>query len=246
MMETLEGKVAWVTGGSRGIGAETAKLLARRGASLVVGYGNARDEAEAVANAIARSGGRAVISGGDVRKSETADAAVSAAIDNFGRLDILVTAAGVNHWSKLEGISGEDVTAVMDVNVGGTLQAIRAAAARMTDGGSIVTLSSRFAQNVQPGVALYAASKAAVIALTEGFAKELGGRGIRVNSVAPGLTETDMTRKAIAERGDAVAAQTSLGRVGQPEDIARVIAMLVSEDARWVTGRTIRADGGIV
>ena len=231
-METLDGKVAWITGGSRGIGAETAKLLARRGASVVVGYGNARDEAQSVADAIARAGGRAVISGGDVRKSETADAAVSAAIDNFGRLDILVTAAGVNHWSKLEGISGEDVTAVMDVNVGGTLQAIRAAAARMTDGGSIVTL--------------YAASKAAVIALTEGFAKELGGRGIRVNSVAPGLTETDMTRQAIAERGDAVAAQTPLGRVGQPEDIARVIAMLVSEDARWVTGRTIRADGGIV
>ncbi len=245
-METLDGKVAWITGASRGIGAETAKLLAQRGAAVVIGYGSARDEAQSVADVISRAGGRAVISGGDVRKSETAEAAVNAAIDSFGRLDILVTAAGVNHWGKLEGISGEDVTAVMDVNVGGTLLAISAAAARMAEGGSIVTLSSRFAQNVQPGFALYAASKAAVIALTEGFAKELGARGIRVNSVAPGLTETDMTRQAVAERGDAVAAQTPLGRVGQPEDIARVIAMLVSEDARWVTGRTIRADGGIV
>lgn len=187
-----------------------------------------------------------MISGGDVRKGETADAAVNVAIKNFGRIDILVTAAGVNHWSALPGISAEDVTAVMDVNVGGTLLAIRSAAAKMAEGGSIVTLSSRLAQNAQPGFALYAASKAAVIALTEGFAKELGGRGIRINSVAPGLIETEMTRQAVAERGAAVAAQTPLGRVGQPEDIARVIAMLVSEDARWITGRTIRADGGIV
>lgn len=245
-METLDGKVACITGASRGIGAETARLIARRGAAVVIGYGSARDEAQSVADAITSAGGRAVISGGDVRKSETAEAAVNAAIENFGQLDILVTAAGVNHWSRLDGISGEDVTAVMDVNVGGTLLAIRAAAARMSEGGSIVTLSSRFAQNAQPGFSLYAASKAAVIALTEGFAKELGERGIRVNSVAPGLIETDMTRQAVAERGDAVAAQTPLGRIGQPEDVARVIAMLASEDARWVTGRTIRADGGIV
>lgn len=245
-METLNGQVAWITGASRGIGAETARLLASRGAAVVIGYGTAQADAQNVADTIVASGGRAVISGGDLRKRETAEAAVKAALENFGKLDILVTAAGVNHWGGLEQITEKDVTDVMDVNLRGTLLSIQAAVPSMGEGARIVTISSRLAQNPQAGSALYSASKAAVIAMTESFAKELGPRCIRVNSVAPGLVETDMTREAVAERGAAVAAQTPLGRIGQPADIAGAIAMLVSPDSGWITGRTLRADGGIV
>ncbi|MWB78306.1 glucose 1-dehydrogenase [Pseudooceanicola sp. 216_PA32_1] len=244
-MQTLNGQVAWVTGASRGIGAQTARLLASRGAAIVVGYGNAQAEARTVAESIIAAGGRAVISGGDLRQRETAEAAVRAALDNFGRLDILVTAAGVNHWGGVEQITEEEVSDVIEVNLLGTLLSIQAAVPGMSDGARIVTVSSRLAQNPQAGSALYSASKAAVIALTESCAKELGPRGIRVNSVAPGLVETDMTREAVAARGASVAQQTPFGRIGQPEDIARAIAMLVSQDAQWITGRTLRADGGL-
>ena len=244
-MQTLNGQVAWVTGASRGIGAQTARLLASRGAVIVVGYGNAQAEARTVAESIIAAGGRAVISGGDLRQRETAEAAVRAALDNFGRLDILVTAAGVNHWGGVEQITEEEVSDVIEVNLLGTLLSIQAAVPGMSDGARIVTVSSRLAQNPQAGSALYSASKAAVIALTESCAKELGPRGIRVNSVAPGLVETDMTREAVAARGASVAQQTPFGRIGQPEDIARAIAMLVSQDAQWITGRTLRADGGL-
>lgn len=247
MTGALDGKVAFVTGASRGIGAETARLLASRGASVVVGYGAAADEANAVAEEIRRAGGRAEVSGGDVRDAATAEAGVAAALEAFGRLDILVTAAGIASYLPLGEIDEAHYRDVFDVNVLGTIHAIRAAAPHLASpGGRIVTLASRRAANPDPGTAVYSGSKAAVVAMTEAFAKELGPRGITVNAVSPGLIETDMTRDAVASRGEAAAAATPLGRIGQPGDVAAVIAFLASDDARWVTGRVIRADGGIV
>ena len=247
MTGALDGKVALITGGSRGIGAAVARLLASRGAAVVIGYGRAADDAEAVAAAIRASGGRATISGGDIRLPATAAAGVATARDRFGRLDILVTAAGISGRHVLAEIGEADYREIYDTNVLGTLLAIQAAAPHLTaPGGRIVTIASRIAVNPQPGTALYAGTKAAVVAMTETFAKELGPRGITVNSVAPGLIETEMTREAVASRGAAVAADTPLGRIGQPEDVAGVVAFFASDDARWVTGRMLRADGGIV
>lgn len=246
-MGQFDGKVALVTGGSRGIGAECARLLAARGAAVVVGYGQSAGEAESVASAIRDAGGRAEISGGDARDPATGSSAVAKAMETFGRLDILITCAGVTGYARLEDIDVEMFRTVYDINVLGTLLMVQAAVPQMTSpGGRIVTLSSRFAENPLAGNAAYSASKAAVIAMTETFARELGPRGITVNSVAPGLIETDMTRETVATRGEAVAAQTPLGRVGQPGDVAGVVAFFASDDARWVTGRTVRTDGGIV
>jgi 3-oxoacyl-[acyl-carrier protein] reductase len=246
-MGQFDGKVALVTGGSRGIGAECARLLAMRGASVIVGYGQAAGEAEAVASVIRDTGGRAATSGGDARDPATGKAAVAKALETFGGLDILVTSAGVLGNAPLEDIDAEMFRTVYEINVLGTLLTIQAAVPHMTSpGGRIVTFSSRFAVNPPAGNAAYSASKAAVIAMTETFAKELGPRGITVNAVAPGLIETDMTREIVAARGEAMAAQTPLGRIGLPGDVAGVVAFLASDDARWVTGRTVRADGGIV
>jgi 3-oxoacyl-[acyl-carrier protein] reductase len=246
-MTSLEGKVAYVTGGSRGIGAATSRLLAARGAAVVIGYGTGADQAEALAQDIRSTGGRAAISGGNVTQKTTAEAGVAKALASFGRLDILVAAAGTSSQGMLADLTEDAYRAAFDTNVLGTLWAIQAAAPHLASpGGRIVTLSSRLAQNPFAGGAIYAGTKAAVIAMTESFAKELGSRGITVNSVAPGMIETDMTREAVAARGAAVAAQTPLGRIGQPEDVAAVVAFLASDDARWVTGRTIRTDGGIV
>jgi 3-oxoacyl-[acyl-carrier protein] reductase len=246
-METLDGKVAVITGGSRGIGAATARLLARRGAAVVIVYATSEGPARALADEIAAAGGKARISGGDVRDPATSAAAVRAALDAFGGLDILVTAAGVGSQGALGEITEARYREVFDINLLGTLLPIQAAAPHLTaPGGRIVTISSRLAQNPFPGSALYAGAKAAVLAMTEALARELGPRGITVNTVLPGMIETAMTREAVAERGAAVAAQTPLGRIGQPEDVARAIAFFASEDSRWVTGRAMRVDGGIV
>lgn len=246
-MGQLDGKVALVTGGSRGIGAEACRVLASRGAAVVIVYNSAAEQAEALASEIHGAGGRAVISGGDVRDKETADKAVAKAADAFGRLDILVTSAGISGRETLEKITVERYRALYDINVLGTLHFIQAAVPHMTaPGGRIVTVSSRLAMSPQVGAALYSGTKAAIVAMTKVFAKELGPRGINVNSVAPGLVETDLTVKSVAERGAATIAQTPLGRIGKPADVAGVIAFLASDDALFVTGRTIRVDGGIV
>lgn len=247
MAGQLNGKVALVTGGSQGIGAATARLLASRGAAVVVGYSRSADAAVAVADAILAAGGRADIVGGDVRDPAAAAAAVARAIDSFGRLDILVTAAGISGRWLLADIDEAHYRDVFDVNVWGTVVAIQAAAPHMTSpGGRIVTVTSRMALNPMPGAALYSGAKAAVNAMTEAFAKELGDRGITVNAVAPGLIESDRMRDAVATRGHETVALTPLGRIGQPDDVAGVVAFLASDDARWVTGRVIRVDGGIV
>lgn len=240
----FEGKVILVTGGSRGLGASVARRLCDEGATVAIGYRSAAADAERMVAEIAAGGGRAAAFAGDIGKSGAAERLVEAAHAAFGRLDGLVNAAGVGPYRPLAEVDGDYVRAMFDTNVTGAVMLTKAAAALMAPGGRIVHFASRLAYSPIPTSTVYAASKAAVVALTHGFAKELGPKGITVNAVAPGVIETDMTTAIIAQRGDAIRAGTPLGRIGQPEDVAGVVSFLLSDDAGWVTGRTIIVDGG--
>lgn len=243
----LHGKVAYVTGGSRGVGAGAVRLLAARGATVMIGFGTHSTKAEALAGDIRAVGGQAEITGGDIREAETSISAVERTLARYGRLDILVTSAGISRRDALRDISEQAYRDVYDANVLGTILAIQAAAPHLSrPGGRIITVSSRVAINPTADSALYAGAKAAVIAMTEAFAKELGPQGITVNAVAPGLIATERMLDVVATRGAEVAAQTPLRRIGLPDDVARVIAFLASDDSGWMTGRTLRVDGGIV
>ena len=246
-MATTDGsaKVALVAGGSRGIGAAVARRLAADGLAVAVGYRSAATEADAIVRDIEAAGGQAVAVQGDIGRDGDAARMVEAVVQRFGRLDVLVNTAGVGPYRPLATVDEAYVREMFDTNVLGSIMLTKAAAAAMRDGGRIVHFASRLAYSPIPTSTVYAASKAAVIALTHGYAKELGPRGITVNAVAPGVIETDMTTKIIAERGEQIRATTPLGRIGQPDDIAGIVAFLASDDARWVTGRTILADGGL-
>jgi 3-oxoacyl-[acyl-carrier protein] reductase len=245
MSDRLKGKVALVTGGSRGIGAAVAHRLSRDGASIGVGYRSATAEADALVAEIERAGGKAIAVKGDVGRDGDAERMVRETSERFGRLDILVNAAGIGTYRPLAAVDEAYVREMFDTNVLGSVMLTKAAAAVMQEGGKIVHFASRLAYSPIPTSTVYAASKAAVVALVHGYAKELGARGITVNAVAPGVIETDMTTKIIAERGDQIRATTPLGRIGQPDDIAGIVAFLASDDSRWITGRTILADGGL-
>lgn len=247
MSGQFENKVAWVTGGTRGIGKSVVRMFARRGGSVLIGYSSHGEDAENLANEIRNAGGKAETAGGDVRDPDAARAAVRRALDSFGRLDVVVTSAGVAGRDHLEEIDEEKYRRTYDINVWGTIVTIQAAAPHLSaPGGRIITVTSRAALNPFAGAALYAGAKAAVNAITESFARELGPRGITVNAVAPGLIESERMAAAVATRGHETVALTPLGRIGQPDDVADVVAFLASEDSRWVTGRVLRVDGGIV
>jgi 3-oxoacyl-[acyl-carrier protein] reductase len=243
---SFEGKAVLVTGGSRGIGAAVARRFASLGACVAVGYRSDRASAQALVADIVAAGGTAVAVAGDVAIPAQARAMVRDAHDAFGRLDILVNAAGVGPYLPLAEIDEAHCRAIFDTNVLGAIMLTQAAAPLLpSPGGRIVHFASRLAFNPIPTSAVYSASKAAVVTLVHGFARELGPRGITVNAVAPGVIETDMTADILRERGDQIVAATPLRRIGQPDDIAGVVAFLASADAGWVTGRTIIADGGL-
>lgn len=240
------GKAVLVTGGSRGIGAAVARRFASQGASVAVGYRSDAASAEALVAEIAAAGGSAVAVAGDVAVPAQAQAMVGRAHDAFGRLDVLVNAAGIGPYLPLAEIDEAHCRAIFDTNVLGTIMLTQAAAPLLpSPGGRIVHFASRLAFNPIPTSSVYSASKAAVVTLVHGFARELGSRGITVNAVAPGVIETDMTADILRERGEQILAATPLRRIGQPDDIAGVVAFLASADAGWVTGRTIIADGGL-
>ena len=245
-MKKLEGKAALVTGGARGIGAAIARRLAKDGAAVAVNYSKSAKEAQAVAAGIIKEGGRAVAVKGDMSDAAQARAAVEAAFKEFGRLDILVNNAGRAEFAPLEAVDEKHVKAQFDLNVGGPVFATQAAALRFSkDGGSVINISSVAANSSYPSMSVYSATKAAVEALTRVWAAELGPRGVRVNAVAPGATDTEMARPILGEESrKAIVAATPRGRIGQPEDIADAVAFLASDDARWVTGHVIRAAGG--
>ncbi len=248
MTDTLpfKDKVVLVTGGSRGLGAEVARRFASLGADIAVGYRSDAESAARVVDDIKAQGRRAEAVSGDVAKPDEAIAKVEKTLAACGRLDVRVNAAGVGPYLPLDKIDEDHYRKIFDANVLGTIMLTKAAAPHLpSPGGRIVHFASRLAQAPMATTSVYSSSKAAVVAFTRAISKELGPRGITVNAVAPGLIETDMTTDIIAERGEAVRSMTPLQRIGQPGDIAGIITFLASEEAGWITGQTILADGGI-
>lgn len=247
-MSKLTGKVAVVTGASKGIGAAIAKSLAAEGAAVVVNYASSKAGADAVVRSIREGGGKAVAVGGDVSKAAEAQGLIDAAIQNFGRLDILVNNSGVYEFAPIESVTEEQFHKIFDINVLGVLLTTQAAAKHLGAGSSIVNIGSGASRVTPPNTAVYSATKGALDAITGVLAKELGAKKIRVNSVNPGPVETEGTHSAGVIGSDfekALIQQTPLGRTGQPDDIASVVTFLASSDAKWLTGEHILASGGL-
>ena len=246
-MNKLTGKVAVVTGASKGLGAAIAQALAAEGASVVVNYASSKAGAEKVVAAITAAGGQAVAVGGDVSKAAEARGLVDATIAHYGKLDILVNNAGVYVMVPIEEVTEELFHRQFNVNVLGLLLVTQAAIKHLGEGGSIINVGSVAGRTAFPSNSVYSATKAAVDSITGVLAKELGGRKIRVNSLNPGLVETEGTHGAgiIGTDFEKMAiAMTPLGRVGQPGDVAAVAVFLASEDARWITGERLYVSGG--
>jgi len=247
-MSKLTGKVAVVTGASKGIGAAIAKSLAAQGASVVVNYASSRSGADAVVAAITAAGGKAVAVAGDVSKAADAQGIVDTAAETYGRLDILVNNSGVYEFAPLEAITEEHFHRHFNVNVLGVLLTTQAAAKHIGAGGSIVNIGSLVSRITPAGSAVYTGTKAAIDGITGALARELGPKQIRVNAVNPGMVETEGTHSAgfIGSDFNTLAvSETPLGRIGQPQDIADVVAFLASDDSRWLTGESLLASGGM-
>ncbi|MFE4574489.1 3-oxoacyl-ACP reductase family protein [Streptomyces chartreusis] len=239
---TLHGKVALVTGGSRGIGAATALRLAREGADVAVTYVHGKEPAEEVVRTVEALGRRAVALRADAGDADEAQGAVDRAAEALGGLDVLVNNAGIGVLGPLEGLSLTDVDRVLSVNVRGVFLTSRAAAARMDAGGRIITIGTCMTQRVPgPGGTLYATSKSALIGLTKALARELGPRGITANIVHPGPIDTDMN-PADGPFASGQAAMTALGRFGTADEVASTVAYLAAAD--YVTGTEFAVDGG--
>jgi 3-oxoacyl-[acyl-carrier protein] reductase len=235
---SLEGKLALVTGGSRGIGRAIALELGRAGADVVVGYRTGRDEAEAVAREI---GGRAV-------EADVSDAVSAAAlVESAGDVDVLVNNAGLTRDGLLVRMSDEDWRTVIDTNLSSVFYTCRAAARPMMRkrAGSIVNVSSIVGVHGNWGQTNYAASKAGIIGFTKSLARELGSRNVRANVVAPGYVKTQLTEVLPEEATQAMLTNTPLGRLGDPEDVAGAVRFLCSDDAKFVTGDVLLVDGGL-
>ena len=244
---TLSGKVAIVTGASKGIGAGIARELAARGASVVVNYASSAQDGQRVVAEIVAAGGKAIAVGANVAVQADIDRLFAATKEAFGTLDILVNNAGVYAITPLDTLNMESIRAMFDINVAGLLMSTKAAVAAFpARGGNIVNIGSVVGELPPAMISLYAGTKGAVNTITRSLAKELGPRNIRVNAVNPGLVKTEGFKTAGFE-GDfenMMVAATPLGRAGQPADIATVVAMLVSDDAHWMSGSLVDAAGG--
>lgn len=240
-------RVAIVTGASRGIGAAIAQQLARDGFAVVVNYARSPEEAEQVVATIEKEGGRAVAVQADIGQVSGVPALFDAAEQVFGRADVLINNAGTMKLGALAEVSDADFDRQLALNLGGVFRGMREAARRLRDGGRIVSFSSSVVGLYQPGYGVYAATKAAVEAMTHVLAKELGARGITVNAVAPGPVETQFFLQGKSEEQvQAIKGMNPFKRLGQPQDIARVVAFLASPEADWINGQVIRANGGVI
>jgi 3-oxoacyl-[acyl-carrier protein] reductase len=247
-MSKLTGKVAVVTGASKGIGAAIAKSLAAEGASVVVNYASSKSGADTVVAAITKAGGKAVAVGGDVSKAAEAQGIIDAAIKNFGKLDILVNNSGVYEFSPIEAVTEEHFHRIFNINVLGLLLVTQAAVKHLGTGGSIINIGSVVSRVTPPGSAVYSGTKGAVDAITGVLSRELGPKGIRVNALNPGMVETEGVQAAGFIGSDfekGIVAQTPLGRLGQPNDIASVAVFLASDDSAWLTGEQLLTGGGL-
>lgn len=242
----LEGKVAVVTGGSRGIGAGIALRLAADGAKVALTYANSKDAADKLVKQIEELGSSAVAVKANVGTESDNVNLIKEVVKSFGKIDILVNNAGVFDGGPIDAVNLSQYDHIFNVNVKGLIATTIAALPQFNEGGRIINISSGAATMTMPGFSIYSASKAAVDTLTRVWAQELGKRQITVNTVSPGTTQTDMFEAAIpVEARQGMAEKTALGRIGTPEDIADVVAWLASNEARWITGKVIGADGGI-
>jgi 3-oxoacyl-[acyl-carrier protein] reductase len=245
----LTGKVAVVTGASKGIGAAIAVSLAAEGAAVVVNYASSKAGADKVVAAITKTGGRAVAVQADVSKSADIQKLFAATRQAFGRVDVLVNNAGVYEFGPLENVTAEHFHRQFDLNVLGLLLATQEAVKHFpATGGSVVNISSVVGPHPVAGASVYSATKGAVDSITKSLAKELGPKKIRVNSLNPGMIETEGVHAAGFIGSDfqkQIVTQTPLGRIGQPEDIAKVAVFLASDDSGWVTGETLLVSGGM-
>ena len=247
-MGKLQGKVAVVTGASKGIGAGIARALGAEGAAVVVNYASSREGADKVVSEITGKGGKAIALKGDVSKAEDVRKLFEETKKSFGAADVLVNNAGVYHFEPLEAVTEGEFHRGFNTNVLGTILATQEALKHFgTRGGSVINISSVASTHPMPNAVVYAATKSAMDTVTRNLAKELGGRRIRVNAIAPGGVETEGTHSAGIIGSDLekmMVNGTPLGRIGQPDDIARVAVFLASDDSAWVTGERIAASGG--
>jgi len=243
-MPELAGKVALVTGGSRGIGAAVALKLAKEGADVTVTYLSSEDKAKSVVEEIQAAGRRGLHIGADSADASAVTSAIDQTADAFGRFDILVNNAGVYPYGPFGEVSLEELDRTLAVHVRAAFVATQAAVAQMHDGGRVINIGSCFAERVpMPGIALYSMTKTALTGLTKALARELGDRSITVNLVHPGPTDTDMN-PADGEEAEEETPRIALGHYGTGADIAATVAHLAGDSGRWITGASIAVDGG--
>jgi 3-oxoacyl-[acyl-carrier protein] reductase len=245
--QSLSGRIALVTGAARGIGRAIAQKLSRDGAAVAVNYVSNANSAEEVAAEIKAAGGDAIALPADVSKLEDIKRLFDQTIEHFGRLDILINNAGIRISKNVAEIDEAEYDRLFAINVKGTFFACQLAARRLSEGGKIINISSAVTRMMLPGYSIYAASKGAVEQITRVLAKELGGRHITVNAVAPGPVDTELFRDGKSdEQVRQMAQMAALGRIGEVQDIADAVAFLAGDDARWITGQTIHVNGGFV
>jgi 3-oxoacyl-[acyl-carrier protein] reductase len=246
-MAQYDGMVALVTGGSRGIGAAVSRALAARGATVALTYKSGKEKADALVKEISGQGGKIAAFAADVADETAIKKAADQVADKFGKIDFLINNAGVLGLREIEAIDYAFYDNQFKINVWGTIAATQAALKHFpASGGRIVNISSLRVYAPVAKSSIYSASKAAVTTLTQSFAAELGPRHITVNAIAPGITATDMTAAMPDERRKMIAEGTPLRRLAGPDDVAGAVLMLLSDDAKWITGRTILADGGFI